>query len=139
MRLVVDASVVSKWFNIEKFSDKAVEVKDAFVSGALELAAPIHIIYEVGNSIWRNRQLREEDASDAITSLIRIGLQLLMPDMVRARRAMEIARLKKITFYDATYLQAAEELKTALLTADESQMIVSEDFVKTIHLSEVKI
>ncbi|MBS7622447.1 type II toxin-antitoxin system VapC family toxin [Candidatus Bathyarchaeota archaeon] len=139
MRLVVDASVVAKWFNIEELSNKAVEVKEAFVEGTLELAAPIHIIYEVGNSIWRNTQLREEDAGEAIASLIRIGLHLLAPDMERARRAMEIARLKKTTFYDATYLQAGEELKTPLLTADESQMAAGRGLVKTIHLSEVKL
>jgi len=139
MRLIVDASVVAKWFNIEELSNKAVEVKDAFVVGTLELVAPIHIIYEVGNSIWKNKQLTEEDASDAIASLLRIDLQLLAPDMERARRAMEIARLKKTTFYDAAYLQAAEELKTTLLTADETQMAAGKGIVKTIHLREVKL
>ncbi|MEM3005049.1 MAG: type II toxin-antitoxin system VapC family toxin, partial [Candidatus Bathyarchaeia archaeon] len=70
MRLVVDASVVAKWFNTEELSNKAVEVKDAFVRGALKLVAPIHIIYEVGNSVWMNAQLTDEDASDAIASQI---------------------------------------------------------------------
>jgi len=139
MRLVVDASVVAKWFNVEELSNKAVEVKDAFVEGRLELVAPIHIIYEVGNSIWKNAQLTEEDASDAIASLLRIDLQLLSPDMERARRAMEIARMKKTAFYEATYLQAAEELKTTLLTSDESQMAAGRGIVKILHLREVKL
>ncbi|MEM2942694.1 MAG: type II toxin-antitoxin system VapC family toxin [Candidatus Bathyarchaeia archaeon] len=139
MRLVVDASVVAKWFNTEELSNKAVEVKDAFVRGALKLVAPIHIIYEVGNSVWMNAQLTDEDASDAIASLMRIDLNLLTPDIERARRAMEIARLKKTTFYDATYLQAAEELKTALLTADESQMAAGKGIAKTIHLREARV
>jgi len=139
VRLVVDASVVAKWFNIEELSDKAVKVKDAYVEGALELVAPIHILYEVGNSIWKNTQLTEKDACNAIVSLLRIDLELLMPSMERAKRAMEIARLRKTTFYDAAYLQAAEEFKTTLLTADESQMAAGKGIVKVIHLREAKV
>lgn len=139
MRLIVDASVVAKWFNIEELSDKAVEVKNAYVEGALELAAPIHILYEVGNSIWKNMQLTEKDACDAIVSLLRMDLELLVPSTERAKRAMEIARLRKTTFYDAAYLQAAEELKTTLLTADESQMAAAKGIVKVIHLREAKL
>lgn len=139
MRLVVDASVVAKWFNIEELSDKAAEVKNAYVGGALDLVAPIHIIYEVGNSIWKNGQLAEKDTSDAVASLLRMDIELLTPSIERATRAMEIARLKMTTFYDAIYLQAAEELKTALLTADENQMAAGRGVVKIINLREAKL
>jgi predicted nucleic acid-binding protein len=57
VKLVIDASVAAKWFNLEELSDKAADIKEAYVKGDLELAAPTHIIYEVGNSIWKNKQL----------------------------------------------------------------------------------
>lgn len=139
MKFVVDASVAAKWFNVEELSDKAAQVKDAHVRGDLDLAAPTHIIYEVGNSISKNPQLTDEDAQVAIVSILRLGVQLLSPSMERISRAMEIARLKNTTFYDAAYLQAAEEIKATLLTADASQAAAGKSVVRVVHLREVKV
>lgn len=139
MRLVVDASVVAKWFNNEELSDKATELKDAYVDGRLELAAPIQIIYEVGNTIWKNPQLTEKDSAEAITSLLQMDLQLLPPNLQRVSRAMELARSNGITFYDASYLQAAEELKTTLLSTDDKQIAAGKGTIKILHLREVKL
>ncbi len=139
MSLILDASVAAKWFNFEELSDRAVEFKQAFVEGDVELAAPAHIIYEVGNAIWKNPQLTDRDASDAIISLTRLGLDLLQPTMKRSARVMEIARTKKTTFYDAAYLQAAEELKRTLLTADQAQVAAAKGIAKTIHLKDAKL
>ncbi len=139
MSLILDASVAAKWFNFEELSERAVEFKQAFVEGDVELAAPTHIIYEVGNSIWKNPQLTDRDASDAIVSLTRLGLDLLQPTMKRSARVMEIARTKRTTFYDAAYLQAAEELKRTLLTADQAQVAAAKGIAKTIHLKDAKL
>lgn len=139
MSLVLDASVAAKWFNFEELSEKAVECKEAFVGGELQLAAPLHILYEVGNSIWKNPQLAGRDACNAIVSLTRLGLELLEPTAKRSVRAMEIARTKRTTFYDAAYLQAAEELNRALLTADQAQVAAAKGIAKTIHLKEAKL
>jgi predicted nucleic acid-binding protein len=51
---------------------------------------------------------------------------------------MEIARLKRITFHDAIYVQAAEELKVTLLTADETQAQACKGIVQVIRLTEFK-
>ena len=103
------------------------------------MIAPTHIIYEVGNSICKNKQLTREDTSDAIVSLLRLDMQLLPPTIERASRAIKIARQRRITFYDATYLQAAEELNVALLTADELQATAGEGIVKIVHLHEASL
>lgn len=138
MSLIIDASVATKWFNTEELSDRAVRVKDAYVRGDLELAAPDHIIYEVGNSIWKNTQLTDKDAESAINSFLRLGIQLFPPSMGRASRSMKIAKERKISFYDAAYLQLAEELNAALLTTDEKQSQAGRGLVKIVHLREVQ-
>ena len=51
MRLILDASVAAEWFNVEELSINAVAVKDTYVKGPLELAAPV---YKVDNSVWKN-------------------------------------------------------------------------------------
>jgi len=139
VRLVVDASVAAKWFNIEELSDKAAEVKDAHVKGDVDLVAPTHIIYEVGNSIWKNTQLTDKDACDAIISILRLGIELFPPKLERTSRAMKIARLRRTTFHDSAYLQIAEELNAALLTADEHQAAAGKGIVKVIQLREAKL
>lgn len=139
MKLVVDASVAAKWFNLEELSEKAVEIKEAYIKGDLELTAPMHIIYEVGNSIWKNPQLTEADALDAVTALVQLDLQLLEPTTERATRAMKIARSTNITFYDAIYLQTAEELNIALVTDDQTQITAGKSIAKVIVLQESKL
>jgi predicted nucleic acid-binding protein len=136
---VLDASVAAKWFNLEEFSDRAVEFKRALVEGEVEFAAPAHITYEVGNSIWKNPQFTDRDARDAIISFARLELELLEPTTKRNERIMEIARARRTSFYDAAYLQAAEELKTTLLTADQAQIASAKGIVKTLHIKEAKL
>ncbi len=138
MKFILDASVAAKWFNVEDLSEKAVEARKEYVEGAVELAAPAHIIYEVGNSVWKNPQLADKDAIEAIALLLRMGLRLLEPSVHRVSRSMEIARLKRLTFYDAIYLQAAEELEATLLTADEVQIVASKGIAEALHLREFK-
>jgi len=101
MSFIVDASVAAKWVNIEESSDTAAEVKDAHVRGDLELAAPSHLIYEVGNSIWKNSQLTTDDAREPVASILQLRLFLLPLTISRASRTMEIARMRRTTFYDA--------------------------------------
>lgn len=139
MKLVVDASVAAKWVNVEELSDKAVKVKDAHVNGDIELAAPIHLIYEVGNSIWKNKQLSNNDASVAISSIIKLDIQLIAMNVQRAQRTMDLARQVKTSFYDAAYLQAAEEMKIPLLTADQRQITAGRGVAKMLDLKEAKV
>ncbi len=139
MKLVVDASVAAKWFNIEELSDKAANVKDAHVKGDIDLAAPIHLLCEVGNSIWRNKQLSDNDACDAISSIMRLDIQLIELTVQRAQRAMEIARQVKASFYDAVYLQVAEEMKIPLLTADQKQITAGRSVATMLDLGEAKV
>jgi predicted nucleic acid-binding protein len=139
VKLVIDASVAAKWFNVEELSDKAANVKDAYVKGDIELVAPIHLIYEVGNSIWKNKQLSDNDACDAVSSIKRLDIQLIEPTVQRAQRAMELARQRETSFYDAVYLQVAEEMKIRLLTADQKQITAGRGVARMLDLGEAKV
>jgi predicted nucleic acid-binding protein len=86
-----------------------------------------------------NPQLTDRDAHDAIVSLARLGVELLEPTLTRSARVMEIARTKRTTFYDAAYIQAAEELDRTLLTADQAQLTASKSIANTIHLKEARL
>ncbi len=136
MKLVIDASVAAKWFNQEEFTDRAVEIKDGHVRGEVELIAPSHLVYEVGNSIHRNPQMTDEDARDSISALAGLEIALLPPDAPRLSRTMEISRQRRVSFYDAAYIQAAEEADAALITADEVQHRAARGIVRAFHLRD---
>ncbi|MHA1581171.1 MAG: type II toxin-antitoxin system VapC family toxin, partial [Candidatus Baldrarchaeia archaeon] len=101
--------------------------------------APIHLIYEVGNSIWKNKQLNVEDASEAIALLLELNLELISPSRKSVKRIMEIAREKEMTFYDASYVQLAEENNLTLITADSNQLEKSKDIVDVTHIKDFTI
>lgn len=139
MKVVVDASVAAKWFNKEEYSGEAVALKQAYVDGTVELVAPMHLIYEVGNSIWKNKQLSVEDASKAISLLLDLDLNLVEPSANDLRRVMEIARKRSITFYDALYIEVAEKYGVKLVTADSEQIEKSEGIVDVVHVKDFSI
>lgn len=52
---------------------------------------------------------------------------------------MEIARQVKTSFYDAVYLQVAEEMKIPLLTADQKQMKAGRSVATILDLRVAKV
>jgi predicted nucleic acid-binding protein len=53
--LVVDASVVVKWFVDEENSDKAIRIRDKYIDGEISVMAPDIIIFEVLNALYYKR------------------------------------------------------------------------------------
>jgi len=130
MKIVIDASVAVKWFNIEEYSDEAVKLKNLHVAGIIKLIAPLHLIYEVGNSIWKNKQINNIDASNVVLYLLELEISLIPPDRKSIKRIMEIARNKNISFYDACYIELAEKYGIPLISADKKQIEASKDIIK---------
>ncbi len=131
MRLVLDASVAAKWFSNEDLTDKAVRVRDAFLDGRIDLCAPQHILYEVGNSVWKNKGLNLEDSITAVESLLAMEMELVMLNSEAAGQAMKLARDLGITYYDAVYVQISATLQIPLLTADRKLFEAANN---TVHL-----
>lgn len=116
---VLDASVAAKWFSNEDLTDRAVKVRDAFVAGKVELYTPEHLIYEVANAIWKNKEIELEDCATAITTLIEIDINLVKLDASLASKSIRAARNLRISYYDAVYVELSNQLGIPLLTADE--------------------
>jgi predicted nucleic acid-binding protein len=131
LRLVFDASVAAKWFSNEELTDKAVKVRDAFLDGKIDLCAPEHLLYEVGNSVWKNKSLDTDDSIKAIASLLEMEIDLIRLDSKTAGQAMKVARELGLTYYDAVYVQVSVMLGIPLLTADR---VLFETAKNTIHL-----
>ncbi|MGB9760741.1 MAG: type II toxin-antitoxin system VapC family toxin [Thermoproteota archaeon] len=50
--VVVDASVIVKWFVEEENSDKAIKIRDKYIEGEIKLVAPKIITFEVLNALY---------------------------------------------------------------------------------------
>ena len=119
---VIDASVVSKCFIAEDYSDKALEAINSHVEGHILLSAPSLIIYELGNVFWKHPNILPERLYEFIDKFLDLQICLVNVWSVAEllRKVCIMSKTRNVTFYDASYLTLAEEYKTKLVTADEN-------------------
>lgn len=114
--VVVDASVVAKWFISEVHSDAALRLLD----GEDELIAPDLLYAELGNILWKKQRRGELQAEQAIKTM---GLLRLAPirwyaSEPLAESALAIGCELARSFYDSLYLALAVSRNCQLVTAD---------------------
>jgi predicted nucleic acid-binding protein len=113
LTLVVDSSVVLKWYVAEPESERAA----ALIGG--ELVAPDLMLAEVANALWKKVQKREITAGHAAGVLPHLGAAIvLLPSADLAERALKAALELRHPVYDGFFLVLAEELDSDLMTAD---------------------
>jgi predicted nucleic acid-binding protein len=131
MSLVVDASVVIKWFVNEPLHENARQI----LTSREELHAPDLLISEIGNIAWKKmmRGEIEETHAQSIALSLR-GLPItLRPSVELIDRALQIATAIKHPVYDCLYLACAETLGSRLVTADEKlKRVLAESTLSTI-------
>ncbi len=116
--IIVDASVVIKWFNIEKNTDKAVLLKEKFLKQKILLCAPSLLFYEVANALRYNPEFGELDVKKAIENLEDIQLKIFNYEKWFSQ-AIKIAFQYGITIYDSSYIGLGFSLNAPIITADE--------------------
>lgn len=122
MNLVIDASVLVKFYVPEILSGRAERLLTDVEKGHIDLSAPDLIYAEAGNILWKKQRLKELTRSEVeeITSTSAI---LSLPLKVEASRpliplALDIAMAYRITVYDAIYVGLTKVYETTMITAD---------------------
>ena len=115
--LVLDASVVVKWFIPERHSEAARRL----LGQPDEYVAPDLLFAEAANAVWKKVRRGELDgrAAAALVSDICRSAVEAVPSRALAADAYAIAAATGRTVYDGLYLALAARLKTRLVTADE--------------------
>ncbi|MEO6012294.1 MAG: type II toxin-antitoxin system VapC family toxin [Devosia sp.] len=116
MRLIVDASVATKWAVDEDGHAAAVSL----VTADHELLVPDFVFVEIGNALWKKvvrQEISKEQAVLAATE-VRIAFSDLLPTVELAEPALMIALELGHPIYDCIYLAAAEEFQARVVTAD---------------------
>ena len=117
--IVLDSSVVVKWFSTETKSVDALKLLDSYTQGIVELTISELLFCEVGNALRYKPDYDTQKWKTALTQLFNLHMNVihLNPDLTN--RTGEIAYEGKVTFYDALPVAIAENKKTTCITADE--------------------
>lgn len=117
--LVIDASVVIKWFVSEPYSDAAVrlvEVEKRFL-------APDHMFAETVNVVWKHVRRHHFSNEFGYDVVAKIGRAAANINVVSCRdlvaEAYKIAVAYDRSVYDAMYVALAKLRNTRLITADD--------------------
>lgn len=116
MRIVIDASVLIKWYIREIHSLDA----ELLVDSKFEIHAPELIIPEFGNILWKKCKLGELSAEESLT----IADEMLKDDITfhphasLLRTSLEQANATGRTVHDWTYMALALALEAPFVTAD---------------------
>ena len=133
MQVVVDASVVVKWYIPEKHHKDARNLRDNYLEGTHELVAPHLLGFEVINALKYSGHYEGERLAEASESLSEYGLELR--PFGDCGRVAEIADELDVSVYDASYVALASATDSVVFTADE---VLVEDTAGTEYADNVE-
>lgn len=119
--IVVDSSVVIKWFVVEPFSTEAHRILDGYQAGVFTLHAPDLIHAEFGNIVWKKQRFQGLSAVDAqqIIDTFRQLAFVATPTVDLLDEAYRLAVAHERTVYDALYIALSVREQCLYVTADE--------------------
>lgn len=122
-QFVVDSSVVAKWFLTEPDSRKAIELRDEFASGRLELAVPSLMFYEVMNALRFSGSFSSPDLVVAAKSLSKYRFGIWRPRGKLLELATKLSVEKDLTVYDASYMALGKRTNSKVVTEDKELIV----------------
>ena len=127
--VVVDTSVVIKWFFDETGSSRARSLLKSE-----ELGAPDLLYYEFANYLCMKDFVTGDEARRFIDQLYALPLQVFLLPQKGLRRAVELAKRFRLTSYDASFVALAEALESDFVTSDAKlvQKLKSLSFVRLL-------
>ena len=120
--VVVDSSVMVKWFIPEDYHEEAKALLRDHLMGEVTAVAPKYALVEFANALRKYLIRGLIDRANVGTIyglLLESSPRLIDEDGGLVRRALEYSLREEITVYDSCYVMVARELETAFYTADE--------------------
>ncbi|MCA1571600.1 MAG: type II toxin-antitoxin system VapC family toxin [Chloroflexi bacterium] len=128
--LVLDASVILKWFATEGEEGfrQARAVRDQYEAGRLLIVAPSLMFLEVLNIAGRRWSWAEPELLDLAGALDDLGFDVAEPEL----RTVAAWTARGLTAYDSAYLALAEERGVRLLTDDQQVLRLGADVARPL-------
>jgi predicted nucleic acid-binding protein len=117
--LVLDTSVVVKWFVEEEGSDRAEIYLGELERGTGRVTVPSSMFHEFSNALWVKRRagLSKEKAAAIWAELIRLPLEAV-DGVDYIPQALGFSFLHEVSPYDAVFVVLAQSLGCDFVTAD---------------------
>lgn len=119
--IVIDTSVVAKWFFDEPQSEAADQILEALKQEKLMLVAPDLLVYELANFLWKrvkSNKINQEQARGVMAKFERLTIEMTPADVL-GNEALRIACDTGCTAYDGAFVVLAANLNCCLVTADK--------------------
>jgi predicted nucleic acid-binding protein len=121
MSLVFDSSAALKWVLPEAYSDKAIQLRDDFHNGVIDLIAPDIFPVETLHALTKAERQKRIVIGTAYSlwQSILADCPFLHGHIPLLDRAYDIASAARIGIYDCLYVALAERENCELATADD--------------------
>ena len=134
MELILDASVVIKWFLKEKLSEEAFKYQERHLEGVVSLVAPSLLPFELINVLCTKSDLSPEGVLGFVNVFYFTGITEYFLTKELAQATAKLSEEYKISAYDAAYVALAQNLGCPFITADKKlyRKVRSLKFVKLL-------
>ncbi len=138
-KIVLDSSVMIKWFVAEPLSSESRKLLDDYQAGKLLVLAPDLLNAEVANIVWKKHRfqgLARPDADQIIDAFRALEIAFI-PNSVLLEDAFHIAIEHQRTVYDALYIALSQREQCPYITADERLVnAISKAFPNTLWVAK---
>jgi len=119
--IVIDASIVAKWYIAEDLREYALRIRDDYIDGKFKLSAPSLMPFEVLNAARHARKdVNSKVLMEVAESLTFYGIKLYELQGAYSKETVETTLENGITIYDASYVALAKYLQTIMYTSDRN-------------------
>lgn len=116
--VVLDSSIVVKWFSYEQGSDEALQLLDMHVEGSIKLWVVDLAYSEVANALRYNPNFDLGMLRDAVDRMYGLHMGTATVAEALLERASEIAYEGNVSIYDALPVALAQGRGTVCVTGD---------------------
>ena len=117
--IVLDASIIAKWFVEEPKSSSALYYRDLHTKKEETIVTPNIVVYELANLFRFKKDFSDEEILSVLDALEDFGIKMVHFGFRDSARIAIFARDKDITVYDAAYVIVALDFGCKFVTADE--------------------
>jgi len=117
--VVLDTSVIVKWFIEEEGSERALVWLKKHLKREEIILVPSLFFYEIANVFRYNKRLPTGEILNLLEELFRLNLKIeeVNPELIM--RGVKLAREKDVNIYDAIFVVLAKIYQLSFYTADK--------------------
>ena len=116
--IVLDASVIAKWFLEEEKSSSALYYRDLHLKRKEIIIVPNILVYEIANLLLY-KNFTEKEIVSVLESLENFKIEVISLNFSDIARTAILAKQREITVYDAAYILLARNFGCRFITADK--------------------